>query len=102
MIVKKYIIIGMNQAISERDYFIYSSNSIQYIFDNEEKLLNYAKNKYYANPMQIALIEGEIYENNSCVKQLRDIKEICGFRKDLEQEINKLKELEFRQQIKII
>lgn len=69
----------MYQAILERDISLVNKD---YIFDTEEELLNYTKNKHHVIPSQIALIEGEVYGESWC-KQLRDVKEICGFRKDL-------------------
>lgn len=79
MIVRKYIIVGMYQAITTRDISLVNKD---YIFDTEEELLNYAKDKYHITPAQLALIEGEVYGDSWC-RQLRDVKEICGFRKDL-------------------
>jgi hypothetical protein len=98
MITRKYIIVGMYQAVLERDISLINKD---YVFDTEEDLLIYAKDKYRANPTQIALIEGEVYGNNSWDKQLRDIKEFCGLRKDLEQELKKLRDLEFKQMMKV-
>ena len=87
----------MYQAILERDISLVNKD---YIFDTEEEVLNYAKDKYQISPSQIALIEGELYGESWC-KQLRDIKEICGFRKNLQEEISKLKDLEFKQMMRV-
>ena len=85
MIVKKYILTE-TCAITTRDISL--NNSInQCLFDTEEELLQYANNKYYPNTMQIALVEGEVYGESWC-KQFRDIKELCGFRKYLEDELH--------------
>lgn len=101
MIVRKYIITE-NYPITTRDISLnYSSSSNKRVFDTEEELLQYANNQYYPNqPMQIALVEGEIYGESWC-RQFRDIKEHCGLRKDLQEEINKLRNLEFKHVMKL-
>lgn len=84
MIIRKYIL--ANGPILTRD--INQKNlSYQIIFDNEKELVKHMLDRYFANPMEIALIECELYDNT-----FRDIKEICGFRKSLQEEINNLKE----------
>ncbi len=98
MIVKKYILTE-TCAITTRDISL--NNSInQCLFDTEEELLQYANNKYYPNTMQIALVEGEVYGESWC-KQFRDIRELCGFRKYLEDELRKFRELEFKQMMRV-
>lgn len=85
MISRKYIL--TNGPILTRDANQKNLN-YQIIFDNEKDLVKYMLDRYFANDlMEIALIECEIYNET-----FRDIKEICGFRKNLREEINKLKE----------
>lgn len=100
MIVRKYILTE-TCAITTRDISLNNSTSTnQCLFNTEEELLQYANNKYYPNTMQIALVEGEVYGESWC-KQLRDIKELCGFRKYLEDELRKFRELEFKKMMLI-
>lgn len=100
MIVRKYIITE-NYPITTRDISLnYSSSSNKRVFDTEEELLQYANNQYYPNqPMQIALVEGEIYGESWC-RQFRDIKEHCGLRKDLSEELRKFKDLKYEKMMK--
>lgn len=96
MISRKLIIVDKGIAILSRDVYL-NGNFECNVFDSEEKLLEFSKDKYFARNMEIALIEGEVYDN-----KLRDIKEVCGFRKDLQEELFKIKDFEFKQMMRVV
>ncbi len=88
-IVQKFIIIGKYFAILDRDIIMTKT------FDNYEQIKDFVKNKYFARPTEIALIEGEIYDPGFCKdKILRDVKELCGFRIDLDKVIKETLDLD--------
>ncbi len=90
------MIVDMYSAILSKDVYL-NGDFECYVFDNEEKLLEHAKQQFYARSMGIALIEGQVYDG-----KLRDIKEICGFRKNLQEELSKIKDLEFKQMMRVV
>lgn len=89
------MLVNGNQPILIRDFDLKNYN-YQIIFTNEQDLVEYMSDRYFANQMDIALIECEEYKDT-----FRDIKEICGFRKNLQEELSKLKDLEFKQMMRV-
>lgn len=89
------MLVNGNQPILIRDFDLKNYN-YQIIFTNEQDLVEYMSSRCFPDQMDVAFIECEEYKNT-----FRDIKEICGFRKNLQEEIKKIKELEFKQMMRV-